>query len=203
MRVLVACERSQRVCKEFRLLGHEAFSCDVQEGEIEPLWHFHCDCADVLNLKWDMIIAFPPCKYLSVAGAQYWNERREEQEDAIRFVRKIYDCSCPKIAIENPVGVLSTKWRKPDQIIHPYMFGEPYTKRTCLWLKGLPPLEKTKVVTPTGYWCSSSYRGGLKKDGTRNKNPLKNLHPFGKTKDRDVTFQGIAFAMANQWSRMK
>ena len=203
MRILVACERSQRVCAELRALGHEAWSCDVAPTQGDAQWHLRCDCREVLERGWDMIIAFPPCTHLSAAGARYWSQKQDVQREAIDFVRAIADCSCPRVAIENPVGVLSTAWRKPDQLIQPWQFGDAYVKKTCLWLKGLPTLKPTNVVEPVAYWCSSSYRGGPRKDGSRRVNPLHNANPYGgrtPTTQRDITFPGIAHAMATQWT---
>ena len=117
MRVLVACERSQRVCAAFRALGHEAYSCDVEPTHGDPEWHIQGDCLPVVQQPdWDLIVAFPPCTHLAASGAQYWPQKAEVQREAIAFVRAIYDAPCPRVAIENPVGVLSTRWRKPDQI---------------------------------------------------------------------------------------
>ena len=207
MRILVACERSQRLTMELRRLGHEAFSCDtapaMRKDHLD--WHIQGDCIEQLGngQQWGMIVAFPPCTHLSAAGAQYWPQKQAEQAAAIEFVKAIANANCPRIAIENPVGVLSTAMRKPDQIIQPWQFGEAFTKRTCLWLKGLPLLTPTNVVEPTAFWCSSSYRGGKRKDGTRRKNPLKNANPYGgKGPDRKrcLTFAGIAKAMAEQWA---
>lgn len=200
MKVLVACERSQRVCSALRELGHEAYSCDTEDGHLNPAWHIKGDCLEVLDDDWDLIIAFPPCTHLSAAGARYWPEKQVVQQEAIRFVLAIAHSKCQRIAIENPVGILSTVWRKPDQIIQPFMFGDKYMKKTCLWLKGLPPLEPVAVVEPTAYWCSSSYRGGPRKDGTRKINTLTNANPYGRTSQRDLTFPGIAAAMATQWA---
>lgn len=199
MRVLVACERSQRVCSAMRSLGHEAYSCDTQPCHEQSKWHLQCNCLDVLDKDWDLIVAFPPCTHLSAAGAMYWPQKQALQKEAIDLVMAIATCNCPRIAIENPVGILSSVWRKPDQIIQPYMFGDRFTKRTCLWLKGLPPLTPTNMVEPEAYWCSSSYRSGPRKDGTRKKNPLRNANPYGRTSQRDITFPGIAKAMAAQW----
>lgn len=174
MRILVACEESQAVTKELRALGHEAYSCDIQEcSGGHPEWHImenvlplldgycvfntvdgnqHC-----LDTKWDIIIAFPPCTYLTITGNRWFNverykekaiQRMKEREKAIEFFMLFANADCGKIAIENPIGCMSTVYRKPNQIIHPYMFGNPERKATCLWLKGLPKLVPTNIVEP-------------------------------------------------------
>ena len=144
-KVLIACEESQSVTKEFRLLGHEAFSCDILEcsgGHLE--WHLQQDVTELLKQKWDMIIAFPPCTYLTVTGNRWFNierygekaiKRHQDRKEAIDFFLMFANAACGKIAIENPVGVMSSEWRKPDQIINPYQFGDAFEKKTCLWLK--------------------------------------------------------------------
>jgi len=203
MDILIACEESQAVCKAFRENGHNAYSCDIQDcSGGHPEWHLKMDVEPLLNNPWDMIIAFPPCTHLASSGALYWKEKQSNgrQQDAINFVKAIAESKCSRIAIENPVGILSTVWRKPDQIINPYQFGDPYKKRTCLWLKNLPTLAETNVVEPVAHWTSSSTRGCLRKDGTRNPLSL----PATKARDakmRSKTFPGIAKAMADQWGR--
>jgi len=202
MRILVACEESQAVTIELRKLGHEAFSCDLLEcSGGHPEWHWLGDVSLVLEENWDMIIAFPPCTHLSAAGAPSWKQKQADgrQQAAIDFVMKIYNSNCEKIAIENPTGKLNTAWKKPDQIINPFQFGDPYKKRTCLWLKGLPLLVETDVVEPEFHWTSNSTRGGLLKDGTRKKSKLPIRKAWCSAKDRSKTFHGIAKAMAEQW----
>lgn len=203
MKVLVACEESQAVCKAFRELGHEAYSNDIQEcSGGHPEWHLQMDCFEAIeSIRWDMIIAFPPCTHLSAAGAPSWKKKQEDgrQQAAIDFVLKIMDSDCELIAIENPTGKLNTAWRKPDQIINPFQFGDPYKKRTCLWLKGLPKLNDTKVVEPIAHWCSNSTRGGKLKDGTRKQSSLPIRKAWDGAKERSKTFPGIAKAMAEQW----
>lgn len=202
MKVLVACEESQAVTIELRKLGHEAYSCDVEpcSGD-HPEWHLQQDVLPILNDGWDMIIAFPPCTHLSAAGAPSWKEKQADgrQQAAIDFVYKIRDANCPLIAIENPTGKLNTVWRKPDQIINPFQFGDPYKKRTCLWLKGLPKLTETDVVEPQYHWTSNSTQGGKLKDGTRRKSKLPIRKAWCSAKERSKTFPGIAKAMAEQW----
>lgn len=206
MKVLVACEESQAVCKEFRKLGHEAYSCDIQEcSGGHPEWHIKGDAIQVINReKWDMIIAFPPCTDLSAAGAPSWKQKQEDgrQQAAIDFVYAIRDADCEFIAIENPTGKLNTSWRKPDQIINPFQFGDPFKKRTCLWLKCLPKLVDTDLVEPKYHYTSNSTRGGLLKDGTRKKSKLPIYKAWDSPKERSKTFTGIAKAMAEQWGNL-
>ena len=177
MKVLVACEESQAVCKEFRKLGHEAYSCDIIEcSGGHPEWHIRWDALELINGncsfmtcdgelhsingKWDVVIAFPPCTYLTVTGNRWFNierygekavRRHKDREKAIEFFMAFANADCDKIAIENPVGVMGSIWRKSDQIIQPYQFGHPQRKTTCLWLKGLPKLKSTKIVEPDVY----------------------------------------------------
>lgn len=203
MRILVACEESQAVTIELRKLGHEAYSCDLLEcSGGHPEWHFQNDVLDMLDMNWGMIIAFPPCTHLCGAGAPSWKEKQKDgrQQSAIDFVYAIRDCDCERIAIENPTGKLNTIWRKPDQIINPFQFGDPFKKRTCLWLKGLPLLNPTNVVEPEFHYTSNSARGGLRKDGTRAKSKLPIFKAWDSPKERSKTFPGIAKAMAEQWT---
>ena len=151
MKILIACEESQEVCKAFRELGHEAFSCDILPcSGGHPEWHLQQDITPLLEQDWDMIIAFPPCTHLAVSGAKHFAKKIEDgrQQQGIDFFMLFANCKCKKVVIENPVGIMSTKWRKPDQIIQPYQFGHPSRKTTCLWLKGLLKLESTEVVEP-------------------------------------------------------
>lgn len=138
MKILVACEESQAVTKEFRRLGHEAYSCDIVPcSGGHPEWHLQQDVLPLLKEKWDMIIAFPPCTDLAVSGAAWFEQKRRDgrQQKSIDFFMHFANADCPKIAIENPIGIMSTKWRKPDQIVQPWMFGHPESKATCFWLK--------------------------------------------------------------------
>jgi site-specific DNA-cytosine methylase len=158
MKVLVACEESQAVTIELRKKGIEAFSCDLMDcSGGYPEWHLQQDVTELLNQKWEMIIGFPPCTFLTVTGNRWFNierygekaiKRHQDREEAVKFFLKLAESKCKKIAIENPVGIMSTRWRKPDQIINPYEFGDPYEKKTCLWLKGLPKLKPTRFVRP-------------------------------------------------------
>lgn len=227
MKVLIACECSQTVCKEFRALGHEAYSCDIEEQYGgHPEWHVKGDCLEILggqmfktedgsahNIdKWDLIIAHPPCTYLSNAATrshstkrntiEQINERTAKRIQAQEFFMRFANVNCEKVAIENPVGVMNTVYRKPDQIIEPYQFAESeedienyVTKRTCLWLKGLKPLQGNSLDKP-------------------NNAELFGKHPNGKARCweemvkgdratvRSKTFTGIARAMAEQWGRI-
>ena len=208
LKILVACEESQTVTKELRSLGHEAFSCDIEPcSGGYPEWHLQRDVTPLLSQTWDMIIAFPPCTYLTNAGMcnltrkgatdEYRAERIKKRDDAMAFALSIYNCECPKVAIENGVGFLSTGWRKPDQIIRPYEFGHSVNKKTCLWLKGLPKLTPTNVVAPDterknlGKPVSSWYADTLKQ-GAGNLAEVSRI--------RSKTFEGIAKAMALQWA---
>lgn len=221
-RALVACEESQAVCIELRRLGWEAYSCDIQESSGgHPEWHImqdviplvNGDCAfntcdgkkHAVNGKWDMIIAFPPCTYLTVTGNRWFNverygekarQRTKDREAAIEFLKVFAFAECDRIAIENPVGIMSSKWKKPDQIIHPYMFGDPARKATCLWLKGLETLEATNIVKPE----IVRYKNGKGTDSPWHIDTLK-LPPAERAKARSKTFPGIAKAMAEQWTK--
>lgn len=183
MRVLVACEFSGKVRDAFIRKGHVAYSCDLDPGEGEfAEFHIQGDVTRVLNYGWDLMVAHPPCTYLAVSGARWFDllGRRELQEEALDFVRLLMAAPIPRTCIENPVSIISTHIRKPTQIIHPWQFGHGVTKATCLWLKGLPPLAPTNVVP--GRVPEVHYMGG--KD---------------RGKKRSVTYQGIASAMADQW----
>jgi site-specific DNA-cytosine methylase len=196
MRVLVACEESQAVCIAFRERGHEAFSCDLQEcSGGHPEWHLQMDVFEAIKLKeWDMMIAFPPCTYLSKAGARWWKQegREEKSLKAFEFVMKLYNSNIAKIAIENPRGKLNNYWRCPDQIIQPWWFGDPFSKATCLWLKNIPPLMATNICSEFRTFMPSN-TGGAKRGQKHTKGIPKNQREASKT------FPGIAKAMAEQW----
>ena len=197
MRVLLACEESQAVTKEFRALGHEAYSCDIlPESGGHPEWHIQKDVTEVLKEDWDMIIAFPPCTHLASSGAAWFEAKRADgrQQAAIDFFMIFANHPCEKIAIENPVGVMSSNYRKPDQIIQPWQFGDAYSKRTCLWLKGLPKLESTEIVDPGEMITYESGRTMPKWYADAWK-----LSAAERSKARSKTFPGIAKAMATQW----
>ena len=219
MKVLVACEESQRVCTEFRKLGHEAYSCDIEpcsgghpewhiQDDVLPLLNGNCDFKTVngdmhhLTGKWDMIIAFPPCTYLTVTGNRWFNvekygekaiQRQKDRDAAIEFFLKFANADCERIAIENPIGVMSSEYQKPNQIIHPYMFGDPERKSTCLWLKNLPCLIPTNIVKPN----IIKYKNGKGTDSSWHVNTMS-LPPAERAKARSKTFLGIAKAMAEQ-----
>lgn len=220
MKILVACEESQRVTMEFRAKGHEAYSCDIIDcSGGHPEWHIKEDVLPLLNGncefktedgtthevngKWDMIIAFPPCTYLTVTGNRWFNVERygekalkriEDRKDAIKFFLSFANADCDKIAIENPVGVMSSEWRKPNQIINPWQFGDPFEKKTCVWLKGLPNLEATDVVEipERKQFASGKSMPAWYADAFR-------LPKEERAKLRSKTFPGIARAMAEQW----
>lgn len=198
MRVLVACEFSGTVRDAFRDRGHDAWSCDLLPTE-RPGQHIEGDVIEILGERWDLMIAHPPCTHLASSGARYWKEKKADgrQRAGIEFFLKLYNSGIEKVAIENPVGIMSTVWRKSDQIIQPYQFGDPYRKTTCLWLKSLPILKPTSVVKPKASWSSGSYRGGPNKDGIRKQSTLPVIHRDAKK--RSLFFPGIAEAMAKQW----
>lgn len=198
MKVLVACEESQTVCKAFRARGHEAYSCDVIEcSGGHPEWHIKGDARDVINDGWDMMIAHPPCTHLCVSGARWFASGHKPlklQDDALDFVRVLMDAPIDKIAIENPISVISSKIKKPTQIIRPFQFGENSTKATCLWLKNLPKLEPTKIITPEKHTTKS---GKVYDKWWFDTCLISDLKLRAKV--RSKTFQGIADAMADQW----
>lgn len=236
MKVLVACEESQAVCKAFREKGHEAYSCDIIEcSGGHPEWHIQGDVLDILNPskdryfkynffspetagisfetmdgkyhqfagRWDMIIAFPPCTYLTVTGNRWFDvirygraaqDRWLERCKAIVFFLKLMYANCDRVAIENPIGVMNTLCRKPDQVIQPYQFGHAARKATCLWLKNLPLLTPTEVVEPEVY--SYVAANGRVKTDSRWRSQFNGEE---RSKMRSKTFHGIAKAMADQW----
>ena len=204
MKILIACEESQTVCRAFRSKGHEAYSCDILEcSGGHPEWHFRKDVSELLEEKWDMIISFPPCTYLTVTGNRWFNierygekatERHKNRKEAIDFFMLFANANCEKIVIENPVGVMSSLWRKPNQIINPFQFGDPFEKKTCLWIKGVQDLKVTNIVKPppraefkSGKTMPAWYADAWK------------LPKEERAKLRSKTFQGIAGAMADQW----
>lgn len=220
-KILIACEESQRVCIEFRKLEHEAYSCDIEPcSGGYPEWHIQADALPLLNGncefqtvdgaehriegKWDMIIAFPPCTYLSNAGARHlWKnhelnqERYEKGLAAKKFFMEFYNADCEKIAIENPTPSRIYELPEKSQVIQPYHFGHPYTKRTQLWLKGLPLLRPTEIIKPTSTWCpSGSY-------SHKHEEKYRGMFTANRAKNRSKTFPGIAKAMAQQWGKYK
>lgn len=198
MKVLVACEYSGRVRDAFRALGHDAVSCDLLPSDAgDP--HHHGDVLEIINDGWDLMIAHPPCTYLSVSG-MHWTARglRDPQltEDALTFVRLLLDAQIPRIAVENPISVISSRIRKPDQVIQPYQFGHDASKATCLWLKGLPLLMPTQEIPPR--IVDGRKRWGNQTDSGQNRLPPSK----DRWKIRSATFTGIATAMAEQWGGM-
>ena len=195
MKILVACEESQAVTKEFRKKGHEAYSCDILScSGGHPEWHIQKDVREVLEEDWNMVVAFPPCDHLAVSGARWFEQKRKDgrQQQGIDFFMLFTTLDhVPFVAIENPVGIMSTHYRKPDQIVQPWMFGEEHTKTTCLWLKGLPLLEPTDIVGKGERHITKSGRSLPK---------WYNLPPSeDRAKIRSTTFSGLANAMAEQW----
>jgi len=193
MRILVACEESQEVTKAFRKLGFDAWSCDLQDcSGGHPEWHIKGDAIEQLNKGWDLLIAHPPCTHLAVSGARWFKEGKKPlylQHEAVEFFMAFINAPIKHIAVENPVCVMSSKYRKPNQIINPFQFGHPEQKKTCLWLKNLPKLEETNNVC--GYMMTLPIR-----ERTR-------IHWLGsnKSKERSKTYPGIARAMAEQWGK--
>lgn len=199
MRVLVACEESQAVCKAFRELGHEAYSCDIQPcSGGHPEWHIQADATELIKLRWDLIIAHPPCTFLTMAGANLLfasdhtvkdPDREAKGWEARKFFMAFLNADCPRIAVENPVPLKHFGLPPYSQIIEPCMFGDPWRKRTCLWLKGLPLLFATDIVVPKGSWVGSKsrIRSGYSWAGKRS------------AKERSKTSPGIARALAEQW----
>lgn len=183
MRVLVACEFSGIVRDAFLARGHDAWSCDLLPTE-KPGPHRLGDVLWILDEGWDLLVAFPPCTHLAVSGARWFPRKPREQKDALIFIHILLSAAIPRIALENPVGIISTRIRKPDQIIQPWMFGHGETKKTCLWLKNLPPLKPTNIV-----------------DGREGRVWKEPPHP-DRWKRRSITFQGIADAMAEQWGNL-
>lgn len=190
MRILVACEQSGVVREAFSKLGWEAWSCDLQETEV-PGNHYQGNVFDILHENWDLIIAHPPCTHLAVSGAKHFSKKKSDgrQQEAIKFFMEFTKVKCLRVAIENPVGIKSTLYRKPSQIIQPWQFGDSYQKTTCLWLKNLPRLKHTNIVD-RGEFVTTPSGKKLPKWYSDNKS----------SKSRSRTFQGVADAMALQWS---
>lgn len=221
LKILVACEESQAVTIELRKLGHEAYSCDIipcSGGHLE--WHIQQDVIPLLNGdcsfktcdgklnnvkgKWDMIIAFPPCTHLCVSGARHFEQKRKDgrQQQGIDFFMMFANADCPRIAIENPIGIMSSVWRKPNQIIQPWMFGDKFSKSTCLWLKGLPNLVPTNIVEKGEFFEWVDKNGKKKRQAKWFYDALKNAKtPQERSTIRSKTFPGIAKAMAEQWAK--
>lgn len=192
MNVLVACEYSGVVRRAFRDLGHNAWSCDLLPAEDGSEHHHEGDVREVLTDYWDLLICHPPCTHLAVSGARWFRDKQQEQAEALDFVRTLLDAPVERIALENPVSVISSRIRKPDQIIQPYQFGHPETKKTCLWLKNLPPLEPTDDVEEQ-----------MKSLPPRERHRVHHMSP-GKDRwrERSRTYEGIGRAMAEQWGSL-
>ncbi len=181
MKVLVGCEFSGVVRSAFRQNGHAAWSCDLLPSEDDSPFHLQCNVLDVLDYGWDMAVFHPPCTHLAVSGARWFKDKQPEQREALEFVQALMNAPIPRIALENPISVISTRIRKPDQIIQPWQFGHGETKATCLWLKGLPCLIPTDIV-----------------DGRQNR--IHKMPPGpDRWRERSRTYTGIADAMAAQW----
>jgi len=183
MKILIACEYSGTVREAFSKLGHDAWSCDILETEI-PGNHLQCDVREILGDGWDMMIAHPPCTHLAVSGARWFKDKKVEQAEALEFVRLLLNAPIERIALENPISIISSHIRKPDQIIQPWQFGHGETKATCLWLQNLPKLQPTNIV-----------------EG-REQRIWKMPPGENRWKERSRTFEGIAQAMANQWGNL-
>ena len=209
MKILVACEESQAVCLQFRKNGHNAFSADIMDcSGSHPEWHIKGDVLEIINDTWDMMIAFPPCTHLAVSGARHFAEKIKDgrQQQGIDFFMQMINAPIPKIAVENPIGIMSTKYRKPNQIIHPYHFGDPYSKATCLWLKNLPnllynkKLENKKQKELVFEELPNEVEKGEFVTFSSGKRMAKWYNEAsGNGHLRSKTFPGIAKAMASQW----
>lgn len=195
MKVLIACEFSQTVCRAFRGMGHEAYSCDILPTEGNPEWHIQGDVLTHLDEGWDLMIGHPPCTDLSVSGARHFKEKISDgrQQRALDFVRQLMDAPIEKIAIENPVSVISSRIRKPDQVIQPWMFGHGETKATCLWLQNLPLLQRTH--RKNDLFCEPEPLGREARIHMMPPSPER-------WRVRSRTYKGIAKAMAEQWGRI-
>lgn len=208
--ILVGCEESQTVTVALRKRGFNAFSCDIQDcSGGHPEWHLKMDIFEAIELKeWHLGIFFPPCTFIANAGQankgrspDHWEEREKKTTEAIKFARSLYDCKIPRTSIENPIGVMSTRWRKPNQAIQPFYFGDPFRKYTCLWLKNLPNLiwNELSIVEP-GKHVIESVRKGKYRTGKIRRHYWQDLLPKkDRAKIKSKTFPGIADAMAQQW----
>lgn len=226
MMVLIACEESQEVCKAFRERGHEAYSCDIQDcSGGRPEWHIKGNCLPLIRMggvrfqtvdgawheapeQWDLIIAHPPCTYLTVSGNRHFVEDRYgakaigrymDRLDSIKFFMEFTCCNAKRVAIENPIGIMSSVYRKPDQIIQPYEYGHPIRKATCLWLRNLPKLQPTNIVEQGEYDEYGFSIGGALRYATDENGKILSWNDPRTAKERSKTFHGIAVAMAEQW----
>ena len=209
MNILLACEESQAVCIEMRKRGHKAFSCDVLPcSGGRPEWHLQGDVLEQLDKGWDMLIGFPPCTHLAVSGAAWFAEKIKDgrQQEGVDFFMSLAQAPISKIALENPIGIMSSKYRKPDQIVHPYYFGDPYSKKTCIWVKGLSPLRHCpeddlfakKTHVEKGEFMEVTRKDGRKEQRAKWMCSWPSEDP-NRGKTRSKTFPGIARAMAEQW----
>lgn len=198
MNVLVACEYSARVRDAFRARGHDAWSCDLEPTRGDPTWHLQGDVTGRLGDGWDLLVAFPPCQYLTNSNAWRWDAITEQRAQALAFVRTLLGAPIPRIAVENPVGAIGTAIRPADQYVQPWQFGDPWQKRTGLWLVGLPPLAAEVSVRPAGIlpWAQAGY-GPRSASGSRTAGGA-----VRRAADRSLTFPGIARAMAEQWGAL-
>lgn len=218
MKIIVGCEESQAICLAFRKAGHEAYSCDLKPcSGGHPEWHLQMDIFEAVKLKnWDMLIAHPPCTFLAGSSVQWlshpedknmpfeerrphplYPNRRKDMEDSVKFVKALFSLNIPRIVIENPVGLLSSKWMKPTQIVQPYMFGDEATKTTCLWLKNVPKLIPTNIVGKgerVVFKSGKSHPAWYAKAFVADKTERQTL--------RSKTFKGMAEAMVNQWGNL-
>ena len=190
MKVLIACEYSGRVRNAFIAQGHDAISCDLLPTD-SPGPHYQGDVRDILDDGFDLMIAHPPCTHLAVSGAKHFWRKEKEQKESLDFVRLLMNCNIPRWCIENPISIISSRIRAPNQIIQPYEYGDPFQKSTCLWLKNLPPLKPTKIVDKGEFYISPSGKK-LPKWYCEDKSWVS----------RSRTFQGIANAFGNQWGAM-
>lgn len=193
MRVLIACEFSGTVRDAFLAAGHDAWSCDLLPTD-KPGPHIRGDVCNALGEGWDLMIAHPPCTHLAVSGARWFKHKQAEQAEALEFVRTLLDAPIPRIALENPISIISSRIRKPDQIIQPWQFGHDASKATCLWLKNLPKLAPTQMIEPR--MINGRPRWANQTDSGQNKLPPSD----DRWKKRSATYLGLAAAMADQWS---
>ena len=203
MKVLIACEFSGTVRNAFAKLGHDAWSCDLEATE-SPGNHYQGDMFDIVNDGWDLIVAHPPCTHLAVSGAAHFAKKRADgrQQQGIDFFMRVMNIDVPRLAVENPIGIMSTLYRKPDQIIQPWEYGDKAQKSTCLWLKGLPLLKPTNIVEKGEFFEWQDKKTGKMKRQPKWFYDALSKSPKEREKIRNKTFQGIADAMANQWGNL-
>jgi hypothetical protein len=211
LKILIACEFSGVLRNEFRKLGHDAFSCDIEPSDDNSPYHYQCDVRNVINAyQWDLMIAHPPCTYLTLAGNRWFKEeykekyptREKDRQNGIDFFMELMNANIPHIAVENPIGIMSSAYRKPNQIVQPWQFGDPFQKSTCLWLKNLPNLQPTDIVSKGEF-----IEWECKKTGRIKRQPKwyadafqKTSNPIERQKIRNKTFLGMAKAIAHQYS---